>query len=43
MTYTKAMIPAAYLDQVEQAKQDIISGKTAVWNVVDQGYPDWMQ
>jgi basic membrane protein A len=40
MKYTKSLIPAAYLQKVEQAKADIISGKIKVWNVVDQGYPD---
>ena len=35
--------PAAYLEKVEQAKADIISGKIKVWNVVDQGYPDYLK
>ncbi|MCO6187548.1 BMP family protein [Rhizobium sp. L1K21] len=43
MTYTKDLIPASYLEKVEQAKADIISGKTKVWNVVDQGYPDYLK
>jgi basic membrane protein A len=43
MKYTRSMIPAAYLQKVDQAKADIISGKVKVWNVVDQGYPDWLK
>ena len=43
MTYTKDIIPAAYLAKVEAAKADIISGKIKVWNVVDQGYPDYLK
>lgn len=43
MKYTKDIIPAAYLAKVEAAKADIISGKVKVWNVVDQGYPDWLK
>jgi len=43
MKYTKDIIPAAYLEKVEQAKADIISGKIKVWNVVDQGYPDYLK
>lgn len=43
MKYTKDMIPAAYLAKVEAAKADIISGKIKVWNVVEQGYPDYLK
>ena len=43
MNYTKEIIPAAYLEKVEAAKADIISGKIKVWNVVDQGYPDYLK
>lgn len=43
MKHTKSLIPAAYLEKVDQAKADIISGKIKVWNVVDQGYPDWLK
>jgi basic membrane protein A len=43
MKHTKSIIPAAYLEKVEQAKADIISGKIKVWNVVDQGYPDYLK
>jgi basic membrane protein A len=41
MKYTKQLIPADYLTKIEAIKQDIISGKLKVWNVIDQGYPDW--
>ncbi|WP_226941777.1 BMP family lipoprotein [Pseudooceanicola spongiae] len=43
MTYTKDLIPAEFLAQVDAAKAGIIAGDIKVWNVVDQGYPDWMQ
>jgi basic membrane protein A len=43
MKHTKDMIPAEILKKVEQAKQDILSGKVKVWNVVDQGYPDYLK
>ncbi|MCL6653752.1 BMP family ABC transporter substrate-binding protein [Agrobacterium rubi] len=43
MKYTKDIIPAAYLSKVEAAKADIISGKVKVWNVVEQGYPDYLK
>ena len=43
MKHTRDLIPAAYLEKVEQAKADIISGKIKVWNVVDQGYPDYLK
>lgn len=43
MKYTKDLIPAPILEKVEAAKQDILSGKIKVWNVVDQGYPDFLK
>lgn len=43
MKYTKDLIPAAYLAKVDAAKADIVSGKVKVWNVVDQGYPDYLK
>lgn len=43
MKHTKAMIPAATLEKVEAAKQAILSGQIKVWNVVDQGYPDYLK
>jgi basic membrane protein A len=41
MTQTRDRIPAADLDRVAQLRQDIIDGKITVWNVIDQGYPDF--
>ena len=41
MKYTKSLIPASYLTRIEQIRKDIVSGKIKVWNVIDQGYPDW--
>ncbi|MCR5856725.1 BMP family protein [Mesorhizobium sp. J428] len=43
MKHTKELIPAPILEKVETAKQDILSGKVQVWNVVTQGYPDWLK
>ena len=43
MKHTKSIIPAATLEKVEQARQDILSGKIKVWNVVEQGYPDYLK
>jgi basic membrane protein A len=43
MKYTKNLIPQSILDKVEAAKEGILSGKIKVWNVVEQGYPDFMK
>jgi len=43
MKYTKDMIPASMLDEVEGMKKKILSGEIKVWNVVDQGYPDFFK
>jgi basic membrane protein A len=43
MRYTKSLIPAAILEKVEAAKAGILSGKIKVWNVVDQGYPNFFK
>lgn len=43
MKFTRSLVPQAILDKVEAARQDILSGKVKVWNVVDQGYPDFMK
>jgi basic membrane protein A len=31
------------LDKVEDMKKKILSGEIKVWNVVDQGYPDFFK
>ena len=41
MTHTRDLIPAEYLDQVAALRQGIIDGEIEVWNVIDQGYPDF--
>jgi basic membrane protein A and related proteins len=41
MKYTKKEIPPAVMERVDKARQDIIDGKVKVWNVIDQGYPDF--
>jgi len=43
MTHTRDMIPASILDRVEDMKKKILSGQIKVWNVVDQGYPDFFK
>lgn len=43
MTYTKDLIPAEILEKVETARQGILSGEIEVWNVVEQGYPDYLR
>ena len=41
MTYTKDMIPAAYLEKVDALKAGIIDGSIEVWDVSASGYPDF--
>ncbi len=43
MTYTKQLIPAAYLAKVEDLKKKILAGEIKVWDVTEQGYPAWFK
>jgi basic membrane protein A len=43
MKHTKDKIPAAYLEKVEQLKQDIMAKKIEVWNTIEKGYPDFFK
>ena len=43
LKHTRDMIPASILDKVEDMKKKILSGEIKVWNVVDQGYPDFFK
>ena len=43
MKYTRDMVPAATLAKVEDLKKKILMGEIKVWNVVDQGYPDFFK
>lgn len=43
MKYTKDLIPAAYLQKVDELKAEIIDGKIDVWDVSTEGYPDFFQ
>jgi basic membrane protein A and related proteins len=43
MTYSKDMIPPEMLARIEDLKKKILSGEIKVWNVVDQGYPDFFK
>jgi len=41
MEHTRDRIPAEYLTRVEELRQRIIDGEIEVWNVIEQGYPDF--
>lgn len=41
MKYTRDEIPAAYIKKVDEMKQDIVDGEIDVWDVTEQGYPDF--
>jgi basic membrane protein A len=43
MTHTRELIPAEVLAEVDRLRQAIIAGEIEVWNVIDQGYPDFYQ
>jgi basic membrane protein A len=43
MNHTRDLIPASTLDKVEDIKKKILAGEIKVWNVVDQGYPDFFK
>ena len=43
MKFTRDKIPAADLAKIEDMKKKILSGEIKVWNVVDQGYPDFFK
>ena len=43
MKYTHDEIPAPMLAKVDDLKKKILSGEIKVWNVVDQGYPDYFK
>jgi basic membrane protein A len=43
MKYTRDMIQPTTLAKVEDLKKKILSGDIKVWNVVDQGYPDFFK
>ena len=34
-------VPQDYIDQVEELEVKIVSGEIEVWNVIEQGYPDF--
>ena len=40
---TKEDIPPEFLDRIDQMRQQIIDGEIEVWNVVEQGYPDFYE
>jgi basic membrane protein A len=43
MKHTHDAIPAGTLAKVDDLKKKILSGEIKVWNVVDQGYPDFFK
>jgi basic membrane protein A len=40
-TETREEIPDEYIEQIEDLRSQIESGELEVWNVIDQGYPDF--
>lgn len=42
MKYTKENVSDATMKEVEQAREDITSGDVEVWDVTEQGYPEWL-
>ena len=42
-TETRDEIPAEFLTEIDDLRQQIIDGDIKVWDVVEQGYPDWLQ
>ena len=43
MTYTKNLVPAAYIAKVDELRKNILSGAIKVWDVTEQGYPAWFK
>ena len=41
MKHTRDIIPASYLARVDELKAAVVAGEIDVWNVLDQGYPDF--
>jgi basic membrane protein A and related proteins len=41
MRYTKDQVPREILDRVDEARAGIVDGRIKVWNVIDQGYPNF--
>jgi basic membrane protein A len=40
---TREDIPQEYLDRIDDMTQQIIAGDIEVWNVIEQGYPDFYE
>jgi basic membrane protein A and related proteins len=40
-THTREEIPEEFIQQIEDLRGQIESGELEVWNVIDQGYPDF--
>lgn len=43
MEYTRDIIPQDFLDRIESARLAIIAGEIDVWDVSEQGYPEFFQ
>ena len=43
MEHTKDIIPASYIARTEALKADVVAGKIDVWDVSEQGYPDFFR
>jgi basic membrane protein A and related proteins len=42
-TETRDEIPEEFLTEIDSLRQQIIDGEIEVWDVVEQGYPDWLE
>jgi basic membrane protein A len=40
-THTREEIPDEYIEQIDDLRSQIESGELEVWNVIEQGYPDF--
>jgi basic membrane protein A len=40
---TAGAVPQEYLDQIDDLRQQIIGGEIEVWDVIEQGYPDFFE
>ena len=41
--HTREEIPEGHLEHIDELTQQIIDGEIEVWNVIDQGYPDFYE
>jgi basic membrane protein A len=39
--HTRGEIPDEFVTQIDEIRQMIIDGEIEIWNVIEQGYPDF--